>query len=1025
MKSRAADRKKRSRTRDAKADANPAPAPTADASPAIRRALYLVFALSGLSGLVYEVTWTRYLQLFLGHAAYAQVLVLSLFMGGMAAGALAASRLSGTRISPLVAYAAIEGLLGVAALLFHPVFDSITSYAYLSLLPGSQGSGTAQLSQWLLASTLILPQSILLGMTFPLMSASVLRLGSARGGRVFAMLYFSNSAGAVIGVLIAGFWLIEDHGLRMTMMVAGAGNLGIAAVAIVIARRRAQSLPPRVLAAPSEGIGRWLLAFAFLTGAASFLYEITWLRMLALVQGSSTHAFETMLSAFILGIALGGLWIRSRIERYRSPLLPLARVQILMGLAALATLPAYDLAFDAMAGAMALLPRDDLGYLGYNVVGYLISAGIMVPASFFAGMTLPLLTYVLYSRGRGEADIGAVYGWNTLGGIAGTAMGGLVLMPLIGLKNTLVVGAVVDIALGLVLTAFLFRRRELPALRTAVTLAAVSVVAVFVALVLFQFDVMRTASGVFRHGRAHLGEGSKVVHHADGRTATVDVIVYKNARTSIATNGKVDAEINMLRARGDLAALPGVDEYTMTLLAAVPLSYAPDARKVAVIGHGSGLTTHVLLGSPTIEGVDVIEIEPEMIRGAREFLPRVARAYDDPRARYFIEDARAFFARASRHYDIIVSEPSNPWVSGVASLFTPEFYRQAERALAPNGLFIQWFHTYETDRTLVGSIVQGIGAVFSDYALYAANDSDVLLVATASGSLPPVSEALFGWPGMRAELDYLGIRAPADLAMFRIASRRAYAPLLETGHGTSDYFPYLEFGAARARFLGTSYPELTEIARDPVPMLEILSGFDAPRLPSPSTDLAWVNPRFGQVLRANLLADALAAGDAPWPPATSSLPIDDRRNLEIVRNVPPRQADAAAWQLWFSSLFALSKAMISNGGAPSLERYLQSARVRDALRGAPAEVRDKVEFLLLVGRRDLDAVRREGPRLLAGSSMQSRDPMFHAYVFVATTTACLAGTPDASCRQVIAQLDRVPRGSPVIDVLRAHQSALH
>ena len=417
----------------------------------------------------------------------------------------------------------------------------------------------------------------------------------------------------------------------------------------------------------------------------------------------------------------------------------------------------------------------------------------------------------------------------------------------------------------------------------------------------------------------------------------------------------------------------------------------------------------------------MVEIEPEMIRGARLFLPRVARAYEDPRARYFIEDARAFFARSAKRYDIIVSEPSNPWVSGVASLFTPEFYRQASRALAPNGLFVQWFHLYEIDRPLVGSIVRGIGAVFSDYVLYAANDTDIVLVATASGSVPPVSTALFAWPAMRAELEYLDIRAPADLALFRVASRRAYAPLLETGRANTDYFPYLEFGAARARFLGRNYPELGQIARrpradagDPVALRRAAapSGLRNPR----------PHPRFGQAARVNLYADALAADTAPLPSEAARLKDEERKNLEIVRH-PPAGRPADAWQIWFSSLFALSKLMIPNGGAPALDAFLRNARMTAALDSAPPEIREKVAFLQLVGRRDLDRMREQGHHLLAGS-LQLQDPVFHAYVFVATTTACLAGDPDAACRRIIALLDQVPPGSPVIDVLRAHQSAL-
>jgi len=989
-------------------------------TPALRLILYLAFTLSGLTGLVYEATWTRYLQLFLGHAAYAQVLVLSLFMGGMAVGALVTSRLTRGRTMPLVAYAAVEAALGIAAFAFHPLFDAVTAYAYDSLLPGTQGSGATSAVQWLLASALIIPQSILLGMTFPLMSAGVLRLGAAAGGRVFAMLYFTNSAGAVIGVLLAGFWLIEGYGLRMTMMAAGAGNLAVAAVAMWVARRRAEAAPAVIRPARAAGVGRWLLAVAFLTGAASFLYEIAWLRMLVLVQGASTHAFETMLSAFILGIALGGLWIRGRIERFRSPLAALAVVQVLMGLAALATLPAYHFAFDAMQAAMAWLPRSDLGYLGYNVAGYLISAGIMVPAAFCAGMTLPLLTFVLYSRGRGESEIGAVYGWNTLGSIAAIALGSLLLLPLLGLKNLLVLGAAIDIAVGVALAAVLLGRRELRARRAMAALAAAAIAAVLAGTFAFELDVTRTASGVFRLGKAHIAKDAKVIFHADGRTATVDLITYRDGTLAIATNGKTDAAINMARAAGDRNVEAGSDEFTMTFLGALPLAYAPQARRAAVIGHGSGLTTHVLLASPAIERVDVIEIEPEMIRAARGFGSRVARAYDDARCRYVIEDARAFFARAGQQYDIIVSEPSNPWVSGVASLYTPEFYRQAKRALMPGGLFVQWIQLYEFDRPLVSSIMRGIGAVFPDYVLYAANDSDLVVVATASGPMPSLSDALFGWPLMRAELDFLDIRTPAQLRAFRIAARRGYAPLLETGRTNTDYFPFLEFHAARARFFRANDEGLIELARDPLPALEMLSGFGPPVLAERSAQGMVHFRKFLDIQRANALVEAFAASGAG--PPLRRLSKADAGNLERIRGVRPDMS-GQAWNEWFAALFLVSKPLLANGGTEALARFVGADRADGPLRGAPPEIRQKVDFLFLVGRRDLDGIRAQGPPLLQGL-MKQTDPAFAAYVLLGTATACLAAPPEPACREVFAVLRKLARETPLIELLRAHDRAL-
>ena len=986
----------------------------------LRANLYLLFALSGLAGLVYEATWTRYLQLFLGHAAYAQVLVLSLFMGGMGVGSLLAGRLGHARVAPLVVYGIVEAALGVAAFAFHPAFDTGTKFAYETLLPAAGSGSTALAWQWLVASALILPQSLLLGMTVPLMSVAVLRLDAGAGGRVIAMVYFANSAGAVVGVLLAGFWLIESYGLRVTMMSAGGVSLCIAAGALLIAGRLGRRKPTPAAPARSRGAGRWLLVFAFLTALASFIYEIAWLRMLALVQGASTHAFEIMLNAFILGIALGGLWIRRRIERYPSALAALARVQIFMGLAALATLPAYNFAFDAMQAAMARLPLSELGYIGYNITGYLISAAIMVPASFFAGMTLPLITFVLYARGSGEAAIGAVYGWNTLGGIAGVAFGGLVLMPALGLKNMLAFGAALDIALGLALAAVLIRSGEMAADRRHYALAVASVAVLAIASFAFRLDPARMASSVFRYGNAQIHVNQEVVHHADGRTASVDLIITSDGALSITTNGKADASINMLRARGDSEAAPELDEYTGALLAAVPLAYAPWARSAAVIGHGSGLTTQVMAGSPAIEKIDVVEIEPQTVRAARAFLPRVSRSYEDARVNYFIEDARAFLARTPQRYDLIVSEPSNPWVSGVASLYTPEFYRQAARALSRDGLFVQWFHLYEIDRPVVRTILRGISVVFPDYVLYAANASDVVLVASTRAPLPPFDDAIFAWPQMRAELAYLDIRSPAQLRMFRIASRRAYAPLLESGPLNSDYFPKLEFDAVRTRFLRKNDRALIELAREPVPLLDVLSGFAPPELPEPSAVLAHVLPRFLDVQRAHDIARLLAQGsDDALQVAT--LPLADRRDVALLRAVGAVRS-AGAWEDWFSALFSVSNIMYPSGGTAALEQFLGSATVSAALRGAPAQIREKVAFLLLVGKRDLGRIRSTGPRLLTGA-MQARDPRFHAYVFAATATACLGTQPDASCRALLASLERNHAEGPLFDLLRAHWSA--
>jgi predicted membrane-bound spermidine synthase len=293
-------------------------------SPGTWRATLLgIFAISGFCGLIYESIWSHYLRLMLGHAAYAQTLVLAIFMGGMALGAWWVSRLGERFRRPLVAYAAVEAVVGLSALVFHGLFVRLLDLLYLQWMPALAAPGAA-LVKWTLAAGLILPQSILLGTTFPLMSSAVIRRAPRQAGATLALLYSTNSIGAAAGVLTSGFLLIPTGGLPGTMAVAGGLNLLLACTVWLLARRPMEAAPQAAVlqrtAAGGGAVSALLLAAAFLTGVASFFYEIGWIRMLSLVLGTTNQAFELMLSAFILGLALGGLWIRRRLDGLRSPL---------------------------------------------------------------------------------------------------------------------------------------------------------------------------------------------------------------------------------------------------------------------------------------------------------------------------------------------------------------------------------------------------------------------------------------------------------------------------------------------------------------------------------------------------------------------------------------------------------------------------------------------------------------------------------------------------------------------------------
>lgn len=789
-----------------------------------RATLLILFFLSGFAGLIYQSVWARYLGTFLGHAAYAQSLVLIIFMGGLALGAWWASALSRRLTNLLRAYAITEGLIGLAGLAFHSVFIAATSFAYDTALPSISDPALANAFKWGLAALLIFPQTVLLGMTFPFMTAGLIRRDASLPGTTVAMLYFTNSLGAALGVLFAIFVFVPTVGLPGTTLTAGLIGVAVAIAIWPLARGSGHASKPAVASgAPRadrpRGLLWGLLGAAFITGAASFVYEIVWIRMLSLVLGSSTHAFELMLSAFIFGLAFGGLWIRRRIDQLDQPLRFVGWVQVLMGLTALLTLPIYIHAFDWMAFLRHGLALTEQGYSLFLVASHGIALIVMLPTTFLAGMTLPLFTYALLQRGGGEQSIGRIYAANTLGAIVGVVIAVHVGLPKLGIELTLAAAALVDIALGLILIRLTVPRRLLEPLAASVLGAGGLVLIV----TFVQLDPARLASGPFRLGGKQLPDDTEVLVHRDGKTASVTTYRAASGVVAIATNGKVDGGIQM-----DPARAPAADETTMTMLAVLPLSYRPEARRAAVIGYGTGMTTDVLLASPHLETVHTIELEPAMVEGAQPFLTTLTRVANDPRSKIIFEDAKAFFAMEPAPYDLIVSEPSNPWVSGVASLYTTEFYARAKDALADGGIFVQWAHLYEMDLALLSSIYRALRRQFPEIALYFSRELDIIFVASADGPLPPLSEAPFrfhgqGWPE-------LGLAGLGDLKIRRILETEVGDALFQAfpAVANSDYFPVVSLRAPKSFYLRESAGAVSRLGAFEAPLIELLSGETPP-----------------------------------------------------------------------------------------------------------------------------------------------------------------------------------------------------
>jgi spermidine synthase len=980
----------------------------------MRKYLHVAFILSGVAGLVYEVLWTRYLGLYVGNSAYAQVLVLAVYLGGMALGAMVMADLSPRIGSPARWYATAELGLAGFGLVFHPLFVAVSGFSYDTLFPAIANAQLVGSARWGVAGLLILPQAMTLGATFPLMAAAVVRRDRSHPGESVARVYLLNTLGGAAGVLLAGFWMIRAFGLPGTSMAAAILNLSAAGIALAATRRAEseaevvevrQAAPPPATpppwTSPPRGLPWVLLVVSFGTAMASFAYEIGWIRMLSLAMGSATHSFEMMLSAFILGLALGAWWIRRRSDESAEPLKMLGAIQVLMGLAAVISVPLfYVVSFDAVAWLMRTLPGHEGGYEAFSVARYGLCLLVMLPSTVLAGMTLPLITGTLMRSGAGEEAIGRVYGVNTIGSVAGAGLAGLIALPWLGLKGLILAGAALDVALGFWLLERSFRWSASSLRFTAV--AAVSSIVLFAAVGLgVRFDQVAVTSGVFRRGvLAH--EGNRIpLYYADGRTATVSAAMgTSDGVISLSTNGKPDASIGPRWRAEHRDTLPdepieaGGDYTTQVLAPAVALAFRPDARSVANIGHGSGMTATTLLTSEVVEHVVTIEIEPFMLQGSLVFLPANGPAIGDPRSSYVFDDAKSYFAYRREPFDIIFAEPSNPWVSGTASLFTVEFYSRAASFLTEEGVLAQWLQVYEIDDDLFMSVVAALDQVFPSYRAYLVGDADVAIVA-GSQPLPEPDWSVLSSPRFLQMIESAPPFRPAHMESLLLFDETTFRPLLDEGvRPNSDFHPILDLGAERTRFDQSNALGAYSMATSRVDLPRLLAGGDAPPLSYERVPAYGLPPAVAWESAAWLRgAEAAGGGTAPedFPEWQSSLV-----RLEAFLTTSGQDQQLGAWPQWAAEFRAMEAAL--HWGTVGWTDTMFYRRVHDFLdrAQAPAEVRAVVDLRESLSLLDWDRAAAAAdllvPRVQAGERWESVDVLLDVSVLAYLRT----GRPTAA-----------------------------
>jgi hypothetical protein len=438
-----------------------------------------------------------------------------------------------------------------------------------------------------------------------------------------------------------------------------------------------------------------------------------------------------------------------------------------------------------------------------------------------------------------------------------------------------------------------------------------------------------------------------------------------------------------------------VDESTMVLAAAIPLSMHPHPARIANIGFGSGLTTHTLLTTALVQRLDSIEIEPLMVEAARKgFGSRIGNVFEDPRSHIVYDDAKTFFASARAPYDLIVSEPSNPWVSGAATLFSDEFYKRIVQYLAPDGYFVQWMQVYETNIGVLASVMKALAPHFGAYALYNTDDSDILIIATRGTALRIPDDQLLQSPQLRAELARVGVQSVADIELRRIGDDLTIGPLLQTipVPPNSDFFPYVDLNAARLRYMGQNAIELPALTVLPIPFLELLDD-SAPRGPTvePAANSALFRDRL--VRRALEIRRAVSSG------SLNSLDPLSASYLSRIDMSRDRCATKEGLDAWKAAVRNISDDTAAFLNPLELEELWNKVMSSPCYRDVPGEHKTWADLLAAISHRNAPEIVKLGRELLGSHTSHSEDEL--AYLTTITVAAQVRMREIAQARSLL------------------------
>ncbi len=790
-----------------------------------RGIVLLALFVSGMAGLMHEVVWAKYLIDLMGNTAHSNAVVLTVFMGGLATGAVVFGRRADCWDRPLIAYAWLEVLIGLYALVL-PFVIGAAGAAYEAAAARYFEQGTLKLVlRFGLSIAILSPPAILMGATLPVLAKSL--VGEiARTRREVASLYAMNNLGAVVGSGVAGFVTLPLFGIIPSLVFATVANFAAAGLVLLVHRaaEAGHDLATRAESAPDAqqaGYGplqyqATLVALAF-SGFAAMGYEIVMLRVIALAFGSSTYSFTVMLMCFITGISVGSGLLT--VMRPRRPLFLLGASQLAVVVSLILVTPLMERMPYYMALMRTQLVDDALGFELYQLAKASLCLGVLLVPTICIGISFPLVTHVQARSLRSiGSTVGSTYAWNTAGNVLGVLVTSLALLPAFGIRGSFEINLVLSAVAGVLI---------LVAAAEVHLVARVAAVAVAAAAALLYASGLRSWPDAINHATNHLRLREPApdyltpeqfaAYPTSSFAAWKDTFVVdfenlsprffredeNNTVLAFESDGGIELFVN---TKGDASTHLG-DLINQVLLGHVPMFVVPEASTTLVIGHGSGITSGSSMRHPQ-ERMDIVEISRGVMAADPLFAPYNYHVLDDPRSHVYVEDARTFLRTVPRTYDAIVSVPSNPWIAGIGSLFSREFFRDARQRLNDGGVLCMWFHQYEQSDEGCRLVLRTLGSVFDDVVIFHSfasphsQEPDVMAIAS-NGPLRPdfaAMEARFDTPAVRADLARIGILNLATLLSYNAVSPSRFATFQDDGPINTDDHQRLQYNAPRDHF---------------------------------------------------------------------------------------------------------------------------------------------------------------------------------------------------------------------------------